>query len=483
MSVAEHTDARAGDRQQARHRPGLSSRVIADFVSIADALVIFAAGCLAHLFYFSFFAIGSWQLSLTASFLGAVFSVILFRRQGLYSLRRLVRWWDRLGRLAASWLLVFLALATVGFLVKVAGTYSRGWAVTWFVMTLGLLIAERAVVGIVLQRLARRGRLQRHIAIVGCGEQARLLIDRLTANGELVDIVGIYDVCAAGRPAEPLVVPHQGTLDDLIEAVQVRRVDDIILALPRSDEQLIWQVTERLAELPVNVRLAPETFDIKTGMVKEEVMGTVRTSILLTPPLSDWSRVVKALEDRTLSALFLFFLAPWMAMIALAIKLDSKGPVFFIQRRHGFNHEVIPVWKFRTMKVQDDGPTVVQASRQDGRITRVGKFLRRTSLDELPQLINVLRGEMSLVGPRPHAIAHNIQYASMISSYSKRHKVKPGITGWAQINGFRGETKEAELMQKRIEHDLFYIEHWSLWMDMKIILLTPFRGLIHPNAY
>jgi len=172
-----------------------------------------------------------------------------------------------------------------------------------------------------------------------------------------------------------------------------------------------------------------------------------------------------------------------MLFIALMIKLESKGPIFFVQRRHGFNHEIIPVIKFRTMHVQEDGSDVRQASKADDRITKVGRFLRRTSLDELPQFINVVRGEMSVVGPRPHAIAHNQHYASIINSYSRRHKVKPGITGWAQINGFRGETPDPKLMEKRIDHDLFYIDNWSLWLDIKIILLTPIRGFIHPNAY
>ncbi|PCJ70523.1 MAG: undecaprenyl-phosphate glucose phosphotransferase [Rhodobiaceae bacterium] len=483
MSVSEQIKGRSSERSEIRNRPGLSSRVIADFVSIADAVTIFTAGCVAHLFYFTFFATGSWQLSLTASFLGAVFSVALFRRQGLYALPRLIRWWERIGRLAASWTLVFLSLATLAFLVKVADAYSRGWAIIWFFVTLVMLLFVRAVIGTVLQHLARQGAVQRHIAIVGCGEQARLLIDRLTAEGELVSIVGAYDLGPGWETSEPYSIPNQGTLDDLIEDVQRQRVDDIILALPRSDEQRIWRVAERLAELPVHVRLAPETFDIKSSQLRDEAVGAVRMSTLLTPPLSDWSRLVKAAEDRVLGAFFLLFMLPAMALIALAIKIDSSGPVFFVQRRHGFNHEIILVLKFRTMSVQEDGQQVVQAKRGDDRITRVGRFLRRTSLDELPQLINVTRGEMSLVGPRPHAVAHNVQYASMINSYSKRHKVKPGITGWAQINGFRGETKELELMQKRIEHDLFYIEHWSLWMDLKIILLTPFRGMIHPNAY
>ncbi len=480
MSVAEKFDVDEVHLSDTRARPGFSPRFLTDIVSLLDAVMIFTGGCLAHLFYFNFFTTGTWQLTLTASALGALAGVVLFRRQGLYDLHRLVRWWERAGRLGLAWLMVFLALVTIGFLVKVAGTYSRGWAVSWFVSGLGLLVVGRAVVGWLLKRSIAHGKLQRQIAIVGCGEQVDLLVDKLMADEGLVNIVGIYD-CGSDAPNGR--AREQRTLSDLIELAQRRRVDSIILAVPRSEEKLIWQVTEQLAALPVHIGLSPETFDIRTGQSKEQTVGSLRTTILLQPPLSDWARIVKALEDRLLSLLILLFFLPTMLLIACAIKLDSPGPIFFRQKRHGFNHEIVPVWKFRTMRVMEDGDTIAQASRRDTRVTRVGQFLRRSSLDELPQLFNVVRGEMSLVGHRPHAVAHNEQYGAIISSYTRRHRVKPGITGWAQINGYRGEIHEPSLMEKRVEFDLFYIENWSLWFDIKIILLTPFRGLIHPNAY
>jgi Undecaprenyl-phosphate glucose phosphotransferase len=480
MSVAEKIEAEESNPRETRARPGFSPRFLTDIVSLVDAAMIFSAGCLAHLLYFSFFATGSWQLTLTASALAAIAGVILFRRQGLYELRRLVRWWERVGRLGLSWLTVFVALVTIGFLVKVAGTYSRGWALTWFVVGLVLLVIGRALVGWFLQRSVERGQLQQQVAIVGCGEQANLLVDRLTDESGLVNIVGVYDCDPNLGDRKP---SEQGTLSDLIQLAQRRRVDSIILALPRSEEKLIWQVTEQLASLPVHIGLSPETFDIRTGQTKEQAIGSLRTTVLLQAPLSDWSRILKAAEDRIFSIAILLFFLPTMLLIACAIKLDSPGPVFFRQKRHGLNHEIIPVWKFRTMRVMEEGGDVTQASKHDSRITRVGQFLRRSSLDELPQLFNVVKGEMSLVGPRPHAIAHNEQYGAIIGSYTRRHRVKPGITGWAQINGYRGEIREASLMEKRIEFDLYYIENWSLWFDIKIILLTPLHGLIHPNAY
>jgi len=178
----------------------------------------------------------------------------------------------------------------------------------------------------------------------------------------------------------------------------------------------------------------------------------------------------------------LLLFAPLMLSIALAIKIDSRGPVLFRQRRHGFNHRIIDIFKFRTMTVTENGDHIDQARKNDPRVTRVGKFLRRTSLDELPQLFNVLRGEMSLVGPRPHALAHNQLYRDQLDRYASRHCVKPGMTGWAQINGLRGPTEDPEKMRLRVRMDLYYIENWSLWLDLKIIAATPFVGFIHPNA-
>ncbi len=200
-------------------------------------------------------------------------------------------------------------------------------------------------------------------------------------------------------------------------------------------------------------------------------------------PIRDWGIVAKNVSDRIFALLLLIAFAPVFLLIGAAIKLESRGPMFFRQRRHGLVNEEIIVWKFRTMKVMEDGATVSQATRGDSRVTKVGHFLRKTSLDELPQLINVVMGQMSLVGPRPHAIAHNDLYGGMISKYTNRHQVKPGMTGWAQICGYRGETSDPSMMAKRVEHDLWYIKNWSIWLDAKIVLLTPIYGFVNKNAF
>jgi putative colanic acid biosynthesis UDP-glucose lipid carrier transferase len=238
---------------------------------------------------------------------------------------------------------------------------------------------------------------------------------------------------------------------------------------------------DELSVLPVDVWLCPAEFDMP-------ILGTSRLGALsllqVKPkPIRDWGYVLKLTLDYVLGAISLILFAPLMLAVALAIKLDSPGPVLFKQRRHGYNHRLIHVYKFRTMRVAEDGAVVVQARKDDDRVTRIGKFLRRTSIDELPQLFNVLKGEMSLVGPRPHAVAHNQLYCARLERYANRHCVKPGMTGWAQIHGFRGPTEDPEKMRKRVQMDLYYIENWSISLDLKIIALTPFVGFVHRNAF
>jgi putative colanic acid biosynthesis UDP-glucose lipid carrier transferase len=212
-------------------------------------------------------------------------------------------------------------------------------------------------------------------------------------------------------------------------------------------------------------------------------MRGTNTVSIQKKPISDWNIFIKALEDYVFAGLSLIIFLPAMAVIAVLIKLDSKGPVFFRQRRHGLNHKVIEVLKFRTMSVLEDGETIKQATKSDSRITRAGRFLRRSSLDELPQLFNVWAGDMSLVGPRPHALAHNNYYSEMLENYARRHSVKPGITGWAQVNGLRGETTEPGLMEERVRYDLEYIDNWSIWLDLQILFMTPLFGFLSRRAY
>ena len=240
----------------------------------------------------------------------------------------------------------------------------------------------------------------------------------------------------------------------------------------------------KLQTVAADVKLCPEEISLELPHLGYGEVAGIPMLKLSERPLSGWNVFAKALEDRILGMTILIGLSPLLLAIAAAIKLTSRGPVLFTQKRYGFNNNEFTVLKFRTMHdaPEADG-TVTQASRNDSRITPVGRFLRRTSLDELPQLINVIRGEMSLVGPRPHAVAHNEEYAAVINEYLSRHRVKPGITGWAQVNGFRGETATLDLMRQRVQHDLYYIENWSVLFDLRILVMTLFVGFVHRNAY
>jgi Undecaprenyl-phosphate glucose phosphotransferase len=237
--------------------------------------------------------------------------------------------------------------------------------------------------------------------------------------------------------------------------------------------------------LVMNIRLCPDMIAFHLPHRQLSHVAGVPMLNVFDKPLSGWGLILKSLEDRALAAFILFLISPLLALIALAIKVDSRGPILFRQKRYGFNNEVIEVLKFRSMYTdrKDTDTAVVQATKRDPRVTTVGRILRRTSLDELPQFVNVLMGTMSIVGPRPHAVSHNEQYAVVIDEYLARHRVKPGITGWAQVNGLRGETETLEKMEQRVRYDLYYIENWSLLFDIRIILRTLFVGFSHPNAY
>jgi putative colanic acid biosynthesis UDP-glucose lipid carrier transferase len=483
MSTAKilpHRDAQSAKQAERSLRPPVSLKLVVDIVRALDVTAILLAGVLSHFLYFSILARGDFQLAVTASVIGAITAVAVFQYQGLYDPAHLIRGWNSVRNVTASWAIVFLTLLAAAFLLKISATYSRGWAMSWFAMGLTFLVTGRMAIRSAMKRPPLQDLLVQRVAIVGAEQQAQNLIDRVAASTDSARIVGVYENPFADQPT---VLPTQGQMKDLFEDIRKEHVSDIILAVNHSKARDIWAITEMLAEYPVTVRLSPDAFDLTERPLKVEKIGSVPTPILLSPPFRDWNRIIKSLEDKVLAAALLLFLAPTFLFIAAAIKLESKGPVFFVQRRHGFNQDIIPVVKFRTMSTLDDGPSIAQATRDDARITRVGSFLRRSSLDELPQIFNVLAGQMSFVGPRPHAIAHNDMYAKMIKAYSKRHIVKPGITGWAQINGYRGEITDISLMEKRVEHDLFYIDNWSLWFDIKIILMTPFRGLFHPNAY
>ncbi|MEW5972639.1 MAG: undecaprenyl-phosphate glucose phosphotransferase [Pseudomonadota bacterium] len=403
----------------------------------------------------------------------------------LFPLFNLYRSWrgdfiiDLAGRLAAALGTVFLVLTLLMFALKLGTDFSRIWFFLWGGLAgLGLVLLRVAAYA-VLRALRRRGLNLKRIAIVGVGPMAQEILHRIrtapSAGFEVVDRFVPY-----GHP----VGDHARPMDELPRVIQAMHLDEVWIALPLKDEAVIHDVLHLLRHEPLNVRYAPDISSLRLINHNVNNMLGIPMLDLRASPMTGVNRFIKGLEDRLLALIALILASPLMALIAVGVKLTSRGPILFKQKRHGWGGRAINVYKFRTMQMspkEDD--EVRQATRDDPRITRFGAFLRRTSLDELPQLLNVLQGRMSLVGPRPHAVQHNEYYKELIDSYMLRHKVKPGMTGWAQVNGFRGETDTLDKMQKRVEYDLYYIEHWSLWFDLKIILLTIFKGFINKNAY
>jgi len=279
-------------------------------------------------------------------------------------------------------------------------------------------------------------------------------------------------------------VEVKGSVDEVEEFMDSNEVDEIWLALPLRAEERMKELLYAVRHHTVNIKLIPDIFGFSIlNHSMTEIAGLPAVNLSDTP-MGGANRVIKDLEDRLLAFVILLLISPIVILVSIAIKLTSPGPILFKQKRHGWDGRVINIYKFRTMVLHDEeGDCVTQACKDDPRVTKLGKFLRKTSLDELPQFYNVLQGRMSIVGPRPHAIQHNEMYKEKVDRYMLRHMVKPGITGWAQVNGYRGETDTIDKMEKRIEYDLYYIENWSIWFDIKIILLTLFKGFGHRNAY
>jgi Undecaprenyl-phosphate glucose phosphotransferase len=368
------------------------------------------------------------------------------------------------------------------------------WASTWFLVSvLGMAVAGgiiRALAG----RWRKEGRFAKRIVVFGGGEHGVRFISEAVRRGSDHVAVRAYFDDRLGSGRRPIAgVPCLGNSNRLIEYVRRQKVDEIVIALPWSADERIVGILSRLRHLPIPVRLSPEIIVLRTHGL-DGPLRPVETPIIRNRPISEWDLFLKDVFDRAVAAALLLLVLPVMVATAIAIKLDSPGPVLFRQKRLGFNGRPFSVFKFRTMtQARDPNAAVRQASRTDRRITRIGRFLRRSSIDELPQLINVLLGEMSLVGPRPHPIWQsaadlwpeqgNRPLDAILTEYASRHRVKPGITGWAQVCGYRGETETIDKMAKRVEHDLHYIDNWSLWLDVKILFLTVLATVAGKNAY
>jgi Undecaprenyl-phosphate glucose phosphotransferase len=422
---------------------------------------------------------------LGAGTIAALLYVLIGHSGGFYDLR--VAFSKRrkdAGRIVALWFLVSLLLAFLAFLMKSGAVFSRGSITCFGMLALFLLLVCRRFSKRLVATAVADGQVQgRRAILLGTREELASL-----GVEELLERFGLTEVDRVAFSSDKnggfaMTEDDSSSLERALTAARDRGVDEIVLALPWSDTRKLELVRDGLRISPLPVQLLP---DRRIRYLARNPSFRLRNSLsveIQRGPLSHMEQLSKRLVDIVGASLGLIVLAPLMLLSAVAIKVDSAGPVFFRQRRNGFNTKQFSILKFRTMTVMEDGAAVVQARRFDPRVTSVGRVLRRTSIDELPQLLNVLRGEMSLVGPRPHAIAHDDHYGDLLSDYAFRHHVKPGITGWAQVSGYRGETARVEQMKGRVDCDLWYINNWSLTLDLKILLLTCLELTRRGNAY
>jgi len=453
---------------------------------VLDGVVVFLLLLLLCLFYGEPFGL-RYQLLGGATFL---LTVMVFQAAHLHQPWRGANLTGLTRRVFLGWILVIAILAMLGYVTKTSIFFSRKVVLTWMVAAPAALVALRLEVYLGLRWLRRQGRNTRTVVIAGAGDLGRRLAWSIVDTPWLgMRLGGFFDDFLSGEVAiQPegktaKSYPILGSLDEMIPFVQENQVQMVYLALPMRAEERLRQVVEALQDTTTSVYFVPDvfTFSLLTAGFTD-LRGIPLISLWETPffGINGW---VKRLEDLILASFILIAVSPLMLFIALTVKLSSPGPVIFKQRRYGLDGHEIVVYKFRTMKVWEDGAQVPQATQNDQRVTAVGRFLRRTSLDELPQFFNVLQGTMSIVGPRPHAVAHNEYYRRLIPGYMLRHKVRPGLTGWAQVNGWRGETETLDKMEKRVEFDLDYLRRWSLGFDLKIIWLTLWRSLRDVHAY
>ena len=475
-----------------RRRPKLPLRVASNSTRLLDWLAILLLGYLLTQLPIASRLTGDKSEIIRLAVFAATLFVVLAEMTGAYLLENILStkqfWWPVLN--AWSTTILFLAALFLTF-----GLHSDTLLhVLLLVGGMGIvsIAGGRMILMPALLQLRRGGYFNKRTAVLGTGTQAEALA-RYVLHHEMltISLVGFYDDLAqadGGQPShhEPLL-PHLGGMAELVHSIRSGLIDKVIIAMPWSAELRLQATMRALATTPVDILLAPEWAGFKWARRPVHLLGELPVLTLLEKPLSGWRLFLKAVEDRVLALLALILLAPVMILAAIAIKLDSPGPVLFRQLREGYNCRPFPIMKFRTMQIHQCTPgDVIQATRHDPRVTRVGAFLRRTSIDELPQLINVLTGAMSLVGPRPHSPstrAGGKLFAEIEASYATRHNVKPGLTGWAQVCGWRGETTSEEMLIKRLQHDLYYIEHCSIVFDLYILVRTVLIVMFQRTAY
>ncbi|MEH6413481.1 undecaprenyl-phosphate glucose phosphotransferase [Pseudomonas sp. CGJS7] len=426
---------------------------------------------------------------LALSLLAGLLCLLVFQTLDLYG-HQMFSHLLLIRRVFFAWSAAFALVMTLHGLFRALSPLPPKTLAVWYLLGLGLFVLSRLVMLWFFQRRIRQGHFIQRSVILGMTENALRLAEQVHHRADVASgLIGYIDDRRSHRLSEtpPPELPRLGDIGALEQLIRDGRVDQVLVALPAQAQGRNEALAQRLRRLPVQVLLIPDMTTFRFAHRRMVPMGGVPMFVVAEPPLQGWAPLLKRCEDLVLSGLALLALAPLMLLIALAVKLDSPGPVLFRQKRYGYNHRLIEVYKFRSMHhhLRDDHADR-QTGRGDPRVTRVGRFIRKTSLDELPQLLNVFGGSMSMVGPRPHATATkaaNVLFEDAVEEYVARHRVKPGITGLAQVNGYRGETDTLEKIQKRVEYDLEYIENWSLWLDLSILLRTVPAVLSTQAAY
>jgi Undecaprenyl-phosphate glucose phosphotransferase len=476
-----------GSANPPRQGRTVSEAIVSRFVAGFDTVAIFIAGAAAMHWDPSRV---DWRLEGLVVLLGTLLGMNFLHLAGAHRFAQFADLAPAIGRALLGWLLTLGALSLATLLVEPVTAMDGRWIALWFSGGVVLLVASRVVLHHQMASWSRAGRLGEVVAIVGAGPVAQRLLRSLNAAQNPIQggprIFGVYDDEAPSLPQRCMGHAILGSVDELVRDVRLHGIDTVVVALPSTADHSLVETLNKLSLVPVDVKLCPGEFAMRLGTVQASHIGGHTFLNVIDRPLRDWRWIAKTVEDRILAFLILMLISPVMMAIALLVRLDSPGPVLFRQKRYGFNNQLIEVLKFRTMYHElSDANAEQLTQRNDPRITRFGAFLRRTSLDELPQFLNVLRGDMSIVGPRPHALAAKagpLLYQDAVKYYDARHRVKPGITGWAQVNGWRGETDTMEQIRKRVEHDLYYIEHWSIALDLRIIARTILGGFTGRNA-
>ncbi|MGF1502527.1 MAG: undecaprenyl-phosphate glucose phosphotransferase [Paracoccaceae bacterium] len=461
-----------------------NSSLVPDVLVIFDLALIAGSAALCYFILVPF----NW-ITVEYYIFGTAFisfaSYIMLRRSGLYEINAIMRPIGKSDLAIVSIGSAFLFFLTIAFSLKVSDIFSRLWLYGFFFSSVVSIVSGRVLVCQLLQRWSRQRVIGRTVIVLGTGEQAARFLQRLdNVQPFFTDVRGVF---ATAETSQTRVEGHPvlGGPEELLRFARSHKVDDVIVAMPWNADRQLALLVEKLKELPINVYISTDLIGYQLKF--RPVFGQFTELPLfevVQRPISGWSSLLKSLEDYIIASALLLILSPLLILVAIAIKLDSPGPVFFMQRRLGFNNETFEIFKFRSMYHRDVPETdVPQARKEDPRVTRVGRFIRKTSIDELPQLLNVLNGTMSLVGPRPHAIRHNEDFGAQIRGYFARHKVKPGITGWAQVNGLRGETDTLSKMEARVAHDIYYAENWSLLFDLRILVMTVFVVFFQKAAY